>query len=132
MKLCLVENLPHLHTTPLEIVHINHNKVTVEADDEGERRFRFVLSPFQAVRMTTIDCFSSLSFEDFVPKRIAEVINSDWIEQLRKELSRNDVTATFMNRARHFLFPFQDNVLEVVAHRLEIAPCDAPGQVDNS
>lgn len=115
MKLLTIPILPRLHTTPLAAVHVENSSVIVEADDEDERRIQFVLRPYQALRMTTADCFRLPSEVVINPQAVTEVIDSEWITDLKHNLSMGDKTATFLNKARHFLIPLQDDFLEVVA-----------------
>ena len=115
MKLLTIPTLPRLHTTPLAVVRVENSRVIVEADDEHERRIQFVLRPYQALRMTTADCFMPPSGVAIKPQVVTEVVDSEWITDLKRSLSTVDETATFLNKARHFLIPLQDDFLEVVA-----------------
>jgi len=45
----------------------------------------------------------------------AEIVQSKWIEELRLVLRRSDEGASFLDRARHFIVPLQDDFAEVVA-----------------
>lgn len=87
----------------------------VEADDADERRWRFSFEPYQAVRVTTADCFTTPGRLTLVPQTVVEVSGSDWIMELKTALARTDYTATFMSKAHHFLLPLQYEFLEVVA-----------------
>ena len=44
-----------------------------------------------------------------------EVKNSSWIYELTKTLKMHDHDAQFMDQARHFLLPLQDDFLEIIA-----------------
>lgn len=87
----------------------------MEVDDEEERRIRFTFQPYQAVRVVTADCYSPPAALWIEPQVISEVFDSEWIDQLQRACSRVDETANFMERARHFLVPLQDEFLEIVA-----------------
>lgn len=116
MTWILLETLPRLHETPLAIIRVDFPRVVLEADDQHERRVRFTFEPYQAVRVVTADCFlvpEGLTLS--VPWPVFACSDSSWIEQLKDCLSRKDVTATFLNNARHFLIPLQDDFVEVVA-----------------
>ena len=110
-----VEGLPKLHATPLALVICDTPKVTVEADNEKEARVRFVFEPYQAIRMVTADCFSVSEGISIIPQTIVEIKNSTWIDELRSTLKMTDCDADFMDKARHFLFPLQDDFLEIIA-----------------
>lgn len=83
-----LEDLPRLHTTPLGEVVVKENQVVVEADDAAERRWRFVFEPYQAVRVTTADCFSTPGRLTLIPQTIVEVGDSEWIVELKAALTR--------------------------------------------
>ena len=46
--------------------------------------------------------------------------SSPWLDELRDGLAEVDHHADFLDKAVHFLVPAGDNVLEVVAWRVEI------------
>jgi hypothetical protein len=108
-------DLPRLHETPLGVIRVENGRVTVEGDTPEEVRVRFVCEPYQAVRMVTIDCAPMPEGLVLRGGEIIEVRNSAWVAALRDVLQRVDHTATFLDRARHFIFPLQDDLLEVVA-----------------
>jgi hypothetical protein len=110
-----VEILPKLHVTPLASIICDSPKVIVEADDENEARIRFIFEPYQAVRMITADCFSAPEGVTITPQIIVEIHNSIWVSELRSTLKKTDCEADFMDKARHFLLPLQDDFLEIVA-----------------
>jgi len=120
MKLAALDAFPKLHTTPLALVRVENASVIVEVDDEHEERIRFILRPYQALRMTTADCFMLPPGVDFNPKMVNEIINSEWVSGLKRDLSVVDETGTFLNKSHHYLFPLQDDFLEVVAWEISI------------
>ncbi|MGH2351656.1 MAG: hypothetical protein ACRDI2_10055 [Chloroflexota bacterium] len=115
MRLVAVPDVPKLHTTPLAAVRVERSRVRVDLDDEEEQRLRLTFGPFQAVRVTTADCFLAPRGLRSVRQRVVEVVDSPWVEELRAAQRQIDHTATFMDRARHFLIPAPDGVIEVVA-----------------
>lgn len=115
MKLLALDNLPKLHTTPLSSVRVENSGVIVEVDDEHEQRIQFVLGPYQAMRMTTADCFRLPPGVSIKPQVVYEIADSEWIADLKRGLSVVDETATFLSKSHHYLLPLQDDFLEVVA-----------------
>jgi len=115
MELLPIATLPRLNTTPLATLRVENGSVIVEADDEHEQRILIVLRPYQAMRMTTADCFMLPSGASIIPKTICEILDSQWIADLKRVLNVTDETGTFLNKAHHYLFPLQDDFLEVVA-----------------
>ena len=116
-----VEGLPKLHVTPLASVICNAPKIIVEADDEKESRVRFTFEPYQAIRMVTADCFDLPDGMSIIPQTIMEIQNSIWIDELLNTLKMTDCEADFMDKARHFLLPLQDDFLEIVAWDVSVA-----------
>jgi hypothetical protein len=106
-------------------VVVKENQVIAEADDAAERRWRFVFEPYQAVRVTTADCFSTPGGLTLIPQAVVEVADSEWIAELKASLTRIDHTATFMDKAHHFLLPLQDDFLEVVAWAVRCEPVES-------
>src|ERR1700741_2485381 len=114
MKLFALDTLPRLNTTPLSSVRGEEATVIVEADDEHEQRNQFVLKPYQALRMTTADCFVLPPGIRIEANVVYEIAGSAWIVDLKRSLSIVDETATSLNKAHHYLFPLGDVYLEVV------------------
>ena len=110
-----VKGLPKLNATPLASVVCNTPKIIVEADDEKESRIKFIFEPYQAVRMVTADCFDIPDGLSVIPQTVMEIQNSAWINELRETLKLTDCEADFMDKAKHFLLPLQDDFLEIVA-----------------
>ncbi len=110
----IAQGVPVLHTTPILRLFVQDNAIRLTLDDESERPVVFTMRPFQAVRVTTIDCFDP----DLTPPLTRRVLcssRSSWLEQLRASLARSDESAMFLDRALHYLFPCQDNVVEIVS-----------------
>jgi hypothetical protein len=118
----ILESVPRLHMTPLATIRVEEGRVVVEADDEHEKRIRFVCQPYQAVRVVTADCFDVPEGSAIRPGEVIEIHDSEWLAELANALKRHDHGATFMEKARHFLFPLQDDFLEVVAWDLRYEP----------
>ena len=116
-----VEGFPALYGVPQPRVELRDRMAIVEVDDvvDGRARsIRIVFEPFQAVRITTEDCFiyeDEEGEEDESLEGLVEVVGSPWVEELTAALAQLNKTATFMNKARHFLITTRENVVEVVA-----------------
>ena len=122
MKATVVEGIPRLHTVANPEIKVSpSNELIVEADDRNERRFRLVFSPFQGIKIITIDCYKVPEALAPLSGHVMEISNSEWMDELRRVLSRKDETATFMDKARHFMVPLGDAVLEVVAWRFSVS-----------
>jgi hypothetical protein len=113
----VVDTNTTIHETPLEELVFNGRDLVVEFDDNDERRIQLTFSTCQAIKVTTIDCFDvrTLLIDGSLKRHLLEVTNSVWIATLKEELFHHDHSATFLERARHFVLPFQDNIVEVVA-----------------
>jgi hypothetical protein len=99
--------------------------VEVVVTDTDERDVTLRFRPYQALRLTTMDCYLG---PDALPRQLDGVQwsrASAWLEELTGALSEIDLTADFMQRAIHFLVPAGDDVLEVVAWRIQVEPAGA-------
>ncbi|MCL6605231.1 MAG: hypothetical protein K6T94_20395 [Paenibacillus sp.] len=111
-----------INVTPLEEVQMNTTNIKIYFDDSEEVRWKVRICPYQAIKITTIDCIDT---EEFMinGKRsfhILEVFDSEWVKQLKKTLSEIDTTADFLEKSHHYVFPFQDIIVEIVCWELVI------------
>ena len=133
-----------LNNTPLERLVFDSNSTSdkyILLDDVNEKRWKVKIKVFQAIKITTIDCvdfdyrkggeFPDVCFEDKkgypVPQfraHIMEVESSDWIKELTASLKVVDSSADFMGKARHFLIPCYDNIIEIIAWNLELVEAE--------
>lgn len=120
MTIVAVKGVPKLHNTPLASIVCNAPEIFIEADDEKESRIRFVFTPYQAVKITTFDCFRLLDGRPIIAQTVMEVQNSLWIDELCKNLKLTDCEARFMNKSKHFLLPLGEDFLEVLAWNIEV------------
>ncbi len=120
-----ISNQIEINETPLERLSYEGADLIVEFDKQDNERVRLTFSPWQALRVTTIDCYDvrSLLIEGRLHRRVLEFMDSEWISALKGELHYHDYLATFLNDAHHFVLLFQDNVVEIVAQRFE---CSSP------
>ena len=122
MLITIAEGLPELNSSPRASVTCADSKVIVEADDINEVRVRLTFSPYQAIKMVTADCFDLPDGMSIIPQAIMEIENSEWLSELRFALELTDIDADFMDKAKHFLLPLEDDFLEVVAWRVKVEP----------
>ncbi len=122
MSVKIAVNEVEFHETPLEEISIKDTIIVIELDDSEEKRWRFKFNPYQAFKVTTADCINKTPFliDGRRPLHLLEVVDSEWLYGLKTELQRIDNTATFMDKARHFVAPFQDSVIEIVAWNVSI------------
>ena len=109
-----------IHTTPLEKVIMDAYEIQIFLDDINEKRYKIRICPYQAYRIVTIDCFSIATYYNEYCTRdgvyhthILEVVESEWIKELKNSLT--DTHAIFLNEAKHYVLPLQENVIEFVA-----------------
>lgn len=119
-----VEGLPPLHETPLGVVKIASPSVFVDVDDEGENRVRLIFCTYQAVRMTTTDCYLPPAGLSVIPRTVVRVLGSAWVADLRRKLRKTDILADFLEKSQHYLVPLQDDFLEVVAWGVAVEDVD--------
>jgi hypothetical protein len=111
----LVPGAPAIHTVPVPELTISRGGVTLALDDVDEHRCSLVFSPYQAVRVTTQDCFVPPPDSGFARGGLFVVEGSRWIDDLRSALAEVDRFATFLDQAHHFVVPSGDDIVEVVA-----------------
>jgi len=114
-----------INTTPLETISVSSNEVTIELDDVKENRHRIKFSPYQAIKVITIDCVSSREYfndysfrNGYYQRYILNVDDSEWINALKSKLSDN--MANFLNESIHYVLPLQENIIEIIAHKINI------------
>lgn len=115
-----------IHTTPLEKISMNTYSIDITLDDIHERRYRISAKPYQAFRVTCIDCLSS---EDYYNeycyrggrfhRHILQIEDSPIIDELKSGLV--DTTATFLNDAKHYVLPLQEILVDIVTWKLTVA-----------
>jgi hypothetical protein len=125
-----VEGIPALESTTSPVVSVDQSDAVVEALAAEGGPVRMRLSPYQAVRVRTIDAYVPPLDDEagFLPFRVLEVQDSLWIEELRADAAQVNHTATFMDDARHFLLMAGDSVVEVVAWNLEWSSVSGSGR----
>lgn len=111
-----------IHETPLEKIYFDGSQLNIEFDDEDEKRWCAVFSQNQGFKVTTIDCFevSSILIGGRKPQFILVEQTSKWIDSLNVVLNKTDYTANFLLNSKHFIFPFQDNIVEVISSNIRI------------
>lgn len=113
-----ITGLPQVDEVNEERVVYTRGQVTVELDLDRDGRLVLAFSPYQALRVTTIDCFdvyeddASDQGEDTVVK---ECTHSTWLEQLSSVLAEADASASFMSKSRHFVIVTDACAIEVAA-----------------
>ncbi|MCU6708864.1 hypothetical protein M6D81_09035 [Paenibacillus sp. J5C_2022] len=111
-----------INVTPLEDIKMNTTDISIEFDDSDEVRWRASFCPYQAFKVTTIDCIETESFmtNGKRPFHILKVTHSDWLNELKLTLANKDASANFLDKAHHYVFPFQDIIIEVVGWELNL------------
>ena len=112
-----------IHTTSLEKIIVDANSIEICLDDVNEERYRIVAKPYQAIKITTIDCASSDDFHnDFCfrdgryHRHILQMLNSHFL----KELKEKAASFGFLTKSKHFVFPLQEIVVELIAYELNV------------
>ena len=118
MKFVTVPGIPILNTAPLAEIRVKGWRISVFLDDSNGKRFEIAFDTYQAMRLITEDCYLVPEDVSFSRRTIVEVLNSNWIDELKANLSSVDIDANFLDRSRHFILPLGDSFLEVVAWTL--------------
>ena len=122
-----------IHTTPLERVEFDNNKkyTYIYLDDVNEKRWCIKASVNVALKIVQFDCTSWNDTRDCPPecfengdrsffskfeRHILEVIDSEWVKELKETtLKTIDPALENLEKARHFILPLYDNVIEFIA-----------------
>jgi hypothetical protein len=117
------EPIPHtplLHRVNYPVIEVKDRKISVRLDDADEKEIELTFQPYQALKLTTIDCYLSPQGQKYSHNQMLYVRTSEWIEELKSALRVIDKSANFMDKAVHFIIPAGDDVLEVAAWKVEI------------
>jgi hypothetical protein len=115
-----IPGVPELDDVMSPTITVADRVIAAIVADVDEREITLRFRPYQALRVTTVDCFDE---PDGVPHRPSQIYwsrTSTWIDELTAALATVDFTADFMERAVHFIVPAGDDVIEVVAWRMEL------------
>ena len=116
-----------IHEVPIEKICVSEGSIKIVVDDITEKRKNIIFKPYQAVKITTVDC-ADLSFVDSCPDMFAsgtykryllEKTESSWIPKLKESLA--DPNDDFLNKSRHFILHLGDNLVEIVAWDVNIS-----------
>lgn len=109
-----------INTTPLETLTIKGTAIAFSFDDSEEIRRTILFSPYQYVHVLTEDCIDYEWLNTFYSGiGIYEVKKSALILDLKYQLQENDAHANFLEKARHFIIPLQDNLIEIIAWNMQ-------------
>jgi hypothetical protein len=111
-----------IHQSPLERLVYEGPSLVVEFDDVEGHRIHLEFSPWQALKVTTIDYFDvePILIDGQFTRHMLECTDSAWVTKLKAELHLHDHSADFLDQAHHYILPFQDNIVEVVAWDFDI------------
>src|SRR5581483_6704765 len=117
MEIMPIESIPAFHSVPHSDIHIRSspNTIIILVDSEKEERICLRFSPYQAIRVTTDDCFSMRQYGTFPFARLCIIHNSLWKAELKRVLQSVDHNATFLDDAKHFILFTTEGAIEIVA-----------------
>ncbi len=98
--------------------------VVAVRDDDPRTRWRLRFTNVQGVRITASDCFdyTGVLIDNKLSRRVVEVLGSSWLKALAAELREHDAGSNVMEKSRHFVMAFHDQVVEVAAWSAEAEP----------
>jgi hypothetical protein len=119
-KAVVVQDLSRVtfdHSGLVSVTYTNDGVVVAVQDDDPRTRWRYKFATVQAVRITTSDCFdyTGVLIDNKLSRRIVEIVGSSWLKALAAELREHDASATFMEKSRHFVLAFHEQVVEIAA-----------------
>jgi len=123
MALHIVNTEFEIHVTPLErVVFDLHNLqgLLVEFDDVHERRIQLRFRAVAGLKMIDEDYlnYNAIKVEGKFPRRLLELAPPEWAGQyvtVAQENLQKRLTVVPSSPLRHFILPFQDYVVEVLA-----------------
>ena len=115
-----VPGTPLLPLVNYPVIEIRDRKIRVVLEDVDDQEISLTFRPYQALKITTLDCFLGYDGKSRIHNQITYCAESPWMIELRSALHETDAAANFVNPALHFTIPGGDDVLEVVAWRVEI------------
>jgi hypothetical protein len=116
-----VPDLPELGRVMSPTIQAGDRVIDAMITDAKGNEIRLAFQPYQAMRLTTVDCFREPEGLPHRPEVVYWSSASPWIDELKASLAVIDRTADFMERALHFVIPAGDDVLEVIAWQVEIS-----------
>lgn len=115
-----------IHTTPLEKIIIDTYSIEIYLDDISGNRYKISVNPYQAIKIKTIDCVSSADYynefcfrEGRYHRHILLVEGSYFM----KELSDKNANLDFLKNSKHYVFPLQDNIIDLIAFDFKLEKC---------
>ena len=116
-----VPQLPEMDRAMSPVIQMADRSIRATVQDIGGHELVLTFQPYQAARVVTVDCYRAPEGLGHRPRSIYWSRSSAWLNELRGRLTELDPGADFLDRAIHFLVPAGDDVLEVVAWRVEVA-----------
>jgi len=117
-SLVVILQLSELKFSPDAEISLASANVLVRLTD-GLSEVQLSFSPYQALRVTTADCFELAEGMSVVPKTVVEVREWGWLQELKTVLSQVDIGGSFLEQSRHFLIPTPDDFIEIVAWKIQ-------------
>lgn len=74
----------------------------------------------QALKLTSIDCYSFPEKWELSSNRIFLVQNSLWLSELRAALSLSDIDSTYLDNSKHFVIMGNDIFFEIITTEWKI------------
>ncbi len=127
MKYTPIPGAPSIHKVPLPEMAVEKAKVRLTLDGADQQRRTFIFFPYQAIRVTTQDCFVVSPESGLYKGGVFLVDDSPWIADLKQALSQIDHLATFLDQSHHYVVPSGDDVVEVVAWNLKWTGSEGSG-----
>lgn len=128
MKIQALEPSILVHDVPFEKIICdskNGNKLLIEFDDENEKRYRIDFITHIVLKVVRDDCFDS-GFLSSVTNdgMMYELLDSEWIYQLKKDYYNRRKHEHLMDGTHHYLIILGDYYVEIIARGYNITKLD--------
>ncbi|WP_094229257.1 hypothetical protein [Methanolobus psychrotolerans] len=129
MEIQVLEPDITVHDVPFEKIVCDNkdgNKLFIEFDDENEIRYKIEFVTYVALKVTIDDCFdssflSSLSTDGMM----YEILNSDWLSQLKDDYYNRRKYEHLMEGTHHYIMILGDFYVEIVARGYKLTKLHA-------
>ena len=126
-KAVVVQDLSRVtfdHGGLVSVTYSPEGVIIAVREDDPRTRWRYKFTKVQAVRITTSDCFdyTGVLIDNKLSRRLVEVVSSGLLKQLSTELREHDAGSNTMEKSRHFVLAFHEQVVEIAAWQVEAEP----------
>lgn len=118
MEIKVLEPNVIVNDAPLEKIvcdNTHFNELFIEFDDINEIRYEIEFVTYIAIKVVSWDCFEGSILSSSDDGMIYEILDSDWLSQLKTIYYKRHKHEHLMDDAHHYLMILGDFVVEIIA-----------------